>query len=93
MRNKSFDTAKGRMKQIEDLMKRAGQTQDAKEIAEVQARIQAETALLQNQAIMVNLQKQISEAEAEINSQSESEILSKQLKSRKGLDLEIMTFH
>ena len=93
MRNKSFDTAKGRMKQIEDLMKRAGQTQDAKEIAEIQARIQAETALLQNQAIMVDLQKQISEAEAEITSQRELQLMSKRLDSKEGLSLEIVTFN
>jgi len=93
MWEKSFATSKNRIKQIEDLMKRAGLTQDSKEIAEIQARIQAETALLQNQAIMVNLQKQISEAEAEINSQRAREQISQSLKSGNGLDLEIMTFN
>jgi type IV secretion system protein VirB5 len=56
----AFEAAKQRGQQIEDLMKKAGQTQDAKEIAEMQARIQAEQALLQNEQTKMDMFSKVS---------------------------------
>ena len=86
---KAFDTAQQRVGQIEGLMTKASQTKDAKAIAEIQARIQAETALLQNQATMLALQKQISEVEELLLEQQETERL---IKRSGGIRREPITF-
>ena len=70
-------------------MTKASQTKDAKAIAEIQARIQAETALLQNQATMLALQKQISEVEELLLEQQETERL---IKRSGGIRREPITF-
>lgn len=55
-----------RADQINSLMERAGGTTDAKEIAEVQARIMGETALLQHELSQVNLMRGLAEADARV---------------------------
>lgn len=55
-----------RADQINQLMDRAGSTQDAKEIAEIQARIGAEGALLQHELTQANLMRGMVEAEARV---------------------------
>lgn len=55
-----------RADQINQLMDRAGSTQDAKEIAEIQARIGAESALLQHELTQANLMRSMAEAEARV---------------------------
>ena len=62
----ALDAARNRVSQINSLMARAGTTTDAKEIAEVQARIGAENALLQHELSQIQLTRGIAEADAQI---------------------------
>ncbi|NRF71371.1 P-type DNA transfer protein VirB5 [Aquincola sp. S2] len=55
-----------RVDQINQLMQLAGTTEDAKEIAEVQARIAAESALLQHELSQIQLVRASSEADAQV---------------------------
>lgn len=63
---KSFETAKGRLEQIEGLMSKINETTDAKSIAELQARIGAENALIQNEQSKLAMYNMISEAQEKL---------------------------
>jgi len=78
--SKAFDSAKSRISQIEGLMAKINTTSDAKAIAELQGRIQAEQALVTNQQTMLTLQKQIVEAEREIMADQERQEMARLLK-------------
>jgi type IV secretion system protein VirB5 len=90
---KAYDTGKARIGQIEGLMAKINDTKDAKAIAELQGRIQAEVALLQNQKILLDLQKQISDAEDAILRQQRREADAKAFSSgTSGIDYTPLTF-
>lgn len=59
-------TAEGQIAQIDRLMERAGTTNDPKEIAEIQARIGAENAMLQVQMAKISLLRGLQETEARL---------------------------
>jgi type IV secretion system protein VirB5 len=63
----AYNTASNRISQIQGLLNQAGQTQDPKGIAEIQARIQGETAMLQNEAMKMQLYKDTLEAAQKAN--------------------------
>ncbi|MBI5792583.1 MAG: P-type DNA transfer protein VirB5 [Rhodocyclales bacterium] len=58
--------AANRTEQINQLLQQAGGTQDAKEIAEIQARIAGESALLQHEISQINLMRNMAEADAKV---------------------------
>lgn len=62
----ALDAARNRVSQINSLMARAGATTDAKEIAEVQARIGAENALLSHEMSQIQMMQGIADADARI---------------------------
>ncbi len=62
----ALQPAASRTEQINQLLERAGSTQDAKEIAEVQARIAGEGALLQHELSQINLMRSMAEADARV---------------------------
>jgi type IV secretion system protein VirB5 len=70
----SFELARSRIGQIEGMMYRAGQTQDQKELAEVQARISAESAMIQNELTKMEMFKVVSETEDRLLAQQKREI-------------------
>lgn len=53
--NSAFDQAQRRLDQVNNLMHSINSTTDAKEISEVQARINAEVAMIQNEAIKLQM--------------------------------------
>jgi type IV secretion system protein VirB5 len=58
--------ARDRVSQINSLMRRAGETQDQKEIQEVAARIGAENALLQHEISQIELVRGLAEADQRV---------------------------
>lgn len=63
---KALDSTETRLKQIDGLMAQINQTQDPKAIAELQARISAENAQLQNVATQMTIYNNIAAAEEKI---------------------------
>jgi type IV secretion system protein VirB5 len=72
-----FEQAKKRISQIESLMEAIDDTDDPKAIAEVQARIGAEQAMLQNESMKLQLYKMIAEAEDKVQVQKRRELHAK----------------
>jgi len=73
----AYDKTKDRFQQIDQLMKHINTTQDPKSIAELQGRIAAEQAMIQNEQTKLQLYKMVSEAEAQIQDQRERELIAK----------------
>lgn len=82
--NDALQKAGSRTQQIQQLMDRAGTTDDAKEIAEVQARIGAEGALLQHEVSQINLMRGMAEADARI-AESQAREAQREALTRKGM--------
>lgn len=66
---KAFDGAKARLEQIESLMLEIDRTQDAKAVAEVQARIAVEQAVVANETAKLQLIQMLQEAEEKLEAQ------------------------
>lgn len=79
----AIDQAKQRLTQIEGLMKKAGQTVDVKELGEIQARISAENAAIQNEQTKLQLYAMVAQAEDKLQEQRQREINAKD-NARKG---------
>ena len=62
----AMTAARGRIAQIQSLMSQIDATDDAKGVAEIQARIEAENALLQHEQSQINMAKGVADAEARI---------------------------
>lgn len=62
----AMDAARGRMAQIQGLMQQINATPDAKAVAEIQARLDAENAMLQHQQAQISLARGIADADARI---------------------------
>lgn len=67
----AYNSAQQRLSNLEDLLQQISTTQDPKSIAELQARINVEQGLIQNEqakinamAMLVNAERQISEMQA-----------------------------
>ncbi|MDQ2736660.1 MAG: P-type DNA transfer protein VirB5 [Pseudomonadota bacterium] len=62
----AMDAARGRIGQIQSLMQQINATPDAKAVAEIQARLDAENAMLQHQQTQINLARGMADADARI---------------------------
>lgn len=71
--DEAFDSARSRWDQIEALMRQVNETHDPKGIAELQARITAETAAIQNEQVKMNLYAMAAEAEDRLIQQQRRE--------------------
>lgn len=69
----AFDRARSRWDQIEGLMRQINQTHDPKGIAELQGRIAAETAAIQNEQVKMNLYAMAAQAEDRLIEQQQRE--------------------
>jgi len=88
----AFELAKQRLEQIEELMTAIDATDDPKSIAEIQARISAEQAMLQNEATKLELYKMVAAAESQIQQQIQQQLQAEIWAARKGFVIEPMTF-
>ena len=70
----AYNAAKGRINQIDQLMQKINQTQDPKAIAELQARIGAEQANIQNEQTKLQMYSMVAAAEDRVQKQRQREI-------------------
>jgi type IV secretion system protein VirB5 len=81
----AFDKARGRLDQIQGLMRAINATKDPKEIAELQARIAVEQAAIQNEQTKLQMYQLAAQAERDLQLQREREIEARRWSSRKGI--------
>lgn len=89
----AYDKAKDRITQIEQLMAKINDTPDQKAIAELQGRIAAEQATLQNEQTRIQLYQMIVASEEKIQQQRGREIQSKHWNNAKGTTAKPVTFN
>lgn len=70
----AYDQAKGRLRQIDQLMGQINQTQDPKGIAELQGRIAAEQAMIQNEQAKLQMFQMVAQAEDKLQEQRQREL-------------------
>lgn len=70
----AYNAAKGRIHQIDQLMQAINQTQDPKGVAELQARITAEQANIQNEQTKLSMYAMVAAAEDRVQQQRQAEI-------------------
>ncbi|NMU88743.1 P-type DNA transfer protein VirB5 [Achromobacter ruhlandii] len=73
----AYDAAKNRLSQIDQLMWQINQTQDPKAIAELQGRIAAEQAMIQNEQTKLQMYQMVAAAEDRLQQQRRKEINAK----------------
>ncbi|AWQ03656.1 P-type DNA transfer protein VirB5 [Bordetella bronchiseptica] len=73
----AYDAAKNRLNQIDQLMRQINQTQDPKSIAELQGRIAAEQAMIQNEQTKLQMYQMVAAAEDRLQQQRRKEINAK----------------
>lgn len=78
----AYQTSTNRVTQIESLMSKINQTSDPKAIAELNARIQAEQAMIQNEQTKIALYQASADAEERILAQQQEEYTAKRIASR-----------
>ncbi|MBW4788836.1 P-type DNA transfer protein VirB5 [Alcaligenes faecalis] len=78
----AYDKAKERLGQIDALMQEINRTQDPKSIAELQGRIAAEQALIQNEQTKLQMYSMVASAEDRLQQQRQREINAKVLANR-----------
>lgn len=78
----AYDKAKGRLTQIDGLMSQINGTTDPKAIAELQGRIAAEQALIQNEQTKLQMYQMVAAAEDRLQEQRQREINAKVLSNR-----------
>lgn len=78
----AYDKAKGRLTQIDGLMSQINGTTDPKAIAELQGRIAAEQALIQNEQTKLQMYQMVATAEDRLQEQRQREINAKVLSNR-----------
>lgn len=88
----AYDAAKGRINQIDQLMNKINQTQDPKAIAELQGRIAAEQANIQNEQTKLQLYAMVAAAEEKVQTQRQREIQAKTWNAKKGIAVQPLTF-
>lgn len=79
----AYDAAKSRLSQIDQLMGQISRTQDPKAIAELQGRIAAEQAMIQNEQTKLQMYQMVAAAEDRVQQQRQREINAK-LNARRG---------
>jgi type IV secretion system protein VirB5 len=88
----AYNAAKSRINQIDGLMSKIDQTQDPKAIAELQGRIAAEQANIQNEQTKLQLYAMVAAAEEKVQVQRAREMSMKDAAKRDGLKIQPMTF-
>ncbi|EKN6008513.1 P-type DNA transfer protein VirB5 [Yersinia enterocolitica] len=88
----AYETAKNRITQIDQLMAQINETQDPKAIAELQGRIAAEQANIQNEQTKLTLYAMVAEAEEKLQVQRDHELTMKDDAKRGTLNIKPMTF-
>lgn len=88
----AFDRSKDRLTQIEQLMNRINATDDPKAIAELQGRIAAEQAMIQNEATKLQMFQMVSAAEEKIQRQQRRELNAKANARRGYISPPVVTF-
>lgn len=78
----AYDKAKERLGQIDALMQEINRTQDPKSIAELQGRIAAEQALIQNEQTKLQMYSMVASAEDRLQQQRQLEINARVLANR-----------
>ncbi len=78
----AYDAAKNRLGQIDQLMQQINQTQDPKAISELQGRIAAEQAMIQNEQTKLQMYQMVAAAEDRLQEQRQREINAKVLANR-----------
>ncbi|RMP10027.1 P-type DNA transfer protein VirB5 [Pseudomonas syringae group genomosp. 3] len=73
----AYDQAKGRVSQLDQLMGQIDRTQDPKAIAELQGRIAAEQAMIQNEQTKLQMYQMVADAEGKIQQQRQVELNAK----------------
>lgn len=73
----AYDKAKSRIDQIDQLMAKIDQTRDPKAIAELQGRLTAEQALIQNEQTKLQMYQMVANAEDRVQQQRQKEINAK----------------
>jgi len=81
----AYNAAKGRITQIDQLMKQINSTNDPKAIAELQARIATEQANIQNEQTKLQMYALVAAAQDKVQQQQKDEIQSRIWASRKGI--------
>lgn len=79
----AYDAARDRLNQIDQLMQRINTTEDPKDIAELQGRIAAEQAMIQNEQTKLQMYAMVAEAEDRLQEQRQLE-LNAQANARRG---------
>jgi type IV secretion system protein VirB5 len=88
----AYEAAKTRMAQIDQLMGAINKTQDPKAIAELQARIGAEQAAIQNEQTKLQMYQMVADAEDRMQRQRQQEINAKVLSNREYAPLKITNY-
>ena len=78
----AYEQAAARLRQIDQLMGQINQTQDPKGIAELQGRIAAEQAMIQNEQTKLQMFQMVAEAEGKIQEQRQRELNAQALDKR-----------
>jgi len=73
----AFDGERARLTEIESLMQRIDETHDPKGVAEIEARIAAEEAVVQNESTKLELVAMLERAEEALRAEQAREVLSK----------------
>jgi type IV secretion system protein VirB5 len=89
----AYDKAKGRITQIDQLMAKINDTSDPKAIAELQGRIAAEQANIQNEQTKLQLYAMVAAAEDKVQAQRQREMQAKTWAARKGIQVQPVTFN
>lgn len=88
----AYDMAKSRLTQIDGLMGQINATSDPKAIAELQGRIAAEQAMIQNEQTKLQLYQMVAQAEDRIQQQQKRERQARTWSSEKGVEIAPLTF-
>lgn len=78
----AYDQAKRRLGQLDQLMEQINQTKDPKAIAELQGRIAAEQAMIQNEQTKLQMYQMVADAETKIQEQRQRELDARELAKR-----------
>lgn len=89
----AYQAAKARIDQIDGLMAKINDTQDPKAIAELQARIAAEQAHIQNEQTKLQLYAMMAAAEEKVQAQRQRELNARTWAARGGIKVNPLTFY
>lgn len=88
----AYDAAKSRIYQIDQLMNEINETADPKAIAELQGRLAAEQANIQNEQTKLQLYEMVAAAEEKVQAQRQREIQARTWSAKKGITVQPLTF-